>query len=152
MVGIANFWPKILRQFLRYVFVTKYWCFCHKLQTDKLFSFLKLKIWILVIFKASLASHRQPSCPYKPLAFQTLRHLQSLRNFQSPKFKFLVSGKKLLSVWRYDKSISIFWQKCTFINFKSVASNSISYNYFLENESFSYFQSENDMSNQNSLS
>ena len=35
-----------------------------------------------------------PSCPYKPLSFQTLRYPQFLSNFQSPKFKFSVSGKK----------------------------------------------------------
>ena len=43
---------------------------------------------------ATLASQRQPFCPYKPLCFQTLRHPQFLSNFQSPKFKFSVSGKK----------------------------------------------------------
>ena len=48
----------------------------------------------MVIFKAALASQRRPSCPYKPLSFQTLRHPQFLSNFQSPKFKFSVSGKK----------------------------------------------------------
>ena len=46
-----------------------------------------------MIFKAALASQRQPSCPYKALSFQMLR-LPQLNNFQSPKFKFLVSGKK----------------------------------------------------------
>ena len=47
-----------------------------------------------MIFKAALASQRWPFCPYKPLNFQTLRHLQFLSNFLSPKFKFSVSGKK----------------------------------------------------------
>ena len=35
-----------------------------------------------------------PSCPYKPLSFQTLRYPQFLNNFESPKFKTSVSGKK----------------------------------------------------------
>ena len=47
-----------------------------------------------MIFKAALVSQRRPSCPYKALSFQTLRHPQFLSNFQSPKFKFSVSGKK----------------------------------------------------------
>jgi hypothetical protein len=51
-----------------------------------------------VIFKIALASQRSPSCPYKPLSFQTLRHPQFLSNFQPPKFKFLVSGKKCATV------------------------------------------------------
>ena len=49
---------------------------------------------MLVIFKAVLASQMWPSCPYKPLNFQTLRYSQFLGNFQSPKFKFSVSVKK----------------------------------------------------------
>ena len=48
-------------------FVRKYWCFCH---ISKHFTFLNLKIWILVIFKAALASQMRPSCPCKPLSFQ----------------------------------------------------------------------------------
>ena len=47
-----------------------------------------------MIFKAALACQRLPSCPYKPLTFQTLRQTQLQSNFQSPKFKFSVSGKK----------------------------------------------------------
>jgi hypothetical protein len=47
-----------------------------------------------MIFKATLTSQRWPSCPHKPLSFQTLRRPQFLSNFQSPKFKFSVSGKK----------------------------------------------------------
>ena len=48
-----------------------------------------------MIFKAVLvASKMWPPCPYKPLSFQTLRYPQFLSNFQSPKFKFSVSGKK----------------------------------------------------------
>ena len=69
------------------------------------FSFRKLKILILVIFKAALASP-WPYCPCKPLSFKTLRHPQFLSNFQSPKFK-------CSSVWNYDNFISIFWQKHT---------------------------------------
>ena len=67
------------------------------------FSSLKLKIWNLVIFKAALASQRQPSCPYKTLSFQTLRHPQLISNFQSPKFKFSFSGKRkffCLELWQ----------------------------------------------------
>ena len=45
------------RQFLSY------------LQTDEQFTSLNLKIWILGIFKAALASQMQPSCPYKPVSF-----------------------------------------------------------------------------------
>ena len=44
--------------------------------TDEHFSFLKLKIWILVILKAALASQRQTSCPYKPLILQFLSNFQ----------------------------------------------------------------------------
>ena len=58
------------------------------------FFFPETKIWILMIFKDVLASKRRSSCPYKPLSFQILRHPQFLSNFQSPKFKFFVSGKK----------------------------------------------------------
>ena len=47
-----------------------------------------------MIFKAALASQRRPSWPYKAPSFQTLRHPQFLSNFQSPKFKFSISGKK----------------------------------------------------------
>ena len=61
---------------------------------DYHFSSLKVKFLIFVIFKAALASQRWPSCPYKPLSFQDLRHPQFLSNFQCPKFKFSVSGKK----------------------------------------------------------
>jgi hypothetical protein len=32
--------------------------------------------FIFFIFKAALASQRWPSCPYKPLSFQTLGHPQ----------------------------------------------------------------------------
>ena len=67
--------------------------FLSGLQRHLHFSSLKLNIWILVIFKAAIASQRQPSCPYKALSFQTLRHPQFLSNFQSPQFKFSVSGK-----------------------------------------------------------
>ena len=62
--------------------------FLSYLQTDEHFTFLKLKIWILVIFKAALAIQMWLSFPYKPLSFQTLRHSQFLSNFQPPKFKF----------------------------------------------------------------
>ena len=38
-------------------FVRKYWCFCH---ISKHFTFLNLKIWILVVFRAVLAKgHRE---------------------------------------------------------------------------------------------
>ena len=69
-------------------------------QTDEHFLILKLKIWILVIFKATLDFQMWPSCPYKSLSFRTLRYPQILSNFQSPKFKFSVSGKK--NVRRFD--------------------------------------------------
>ena len=65
-----------------------------------------------MIFKAALASQRWPSCPYKALSFQTLRHHQFLSNFQSPKFKLSDSGKK--NVRLFDKNISTFWKKHTF--------------------------------------
>ena len=48
----------------------------------------------LVISKAAQACQMWPSSPYKPLSFQTLMHSQFLCNFQSPKFKSLVSRKK----------------------------------------------------------
>ena len=48
----------------------------------------------MVISKAAQACQMWPSCSYKPLSFQTLRHSQFLSNFQSPKFKFSFSGKK----------------------------------------------------------
>ena len=46
-----------------------------------------------MIFKSALASQGWP-CSNKPLSIQTLRHPQFLSNFQSPKFKLSVSGKK----------------------------------------------------------
>ena len=68
---------------------------------------LKLKIWILVIFKAALASQRQPSCPYKALSFQTLRHPQFLSNFHSLKFKFSVSGKENVRLLEVIRELSV---------------------------------------------
>ena len=75
--------------------------FCQKvlkfllyLQTGERFTFLNLKIWILVISKAALASQMLSFSSYKSLSFQTLKHSQFLSNFQSPKLKFSVSGKK----------------------------------------------------------
>ena len=81
--------------------------FLSYLQTDEHFTFLNLKIWILVIFKAALASQRRLSCPYKPLSFQTLRHPQFLSNFQSPKFKFSVSGKKNVRLFEVMTKTSV---------------------------------------------
>ena len=71
------------------------------LQTDQHFTFLNLKVWILLIFKAPLASQMRSSCPYNPLSFLTVRHFQFLSNFQSPKFQvqenyMLVS----LKIWK----------------------------------------------------
>ena len=61
-----------------------------------------------MIFKAALASQRWPSCPYKPLSIQTLRHLQFLSNVQSSKFKLSVSGKKNVRLFGViTKNISI---------------------------------------------
>ena len=64
-----------------------------------------------MIFKAALASQRWPSCPYKPLSFQTLRHPQFLSNFQSPKFKFSVSGKKNVRLFDAMKKTSVLSEK-----------------------------------------
>jgi hypothetical protein len=83
------------------------------LQTDEHFSALKLKIWILVILKAALDSQRQPSCPYKPLSFKTF---SISKHFLVTKIQiFSFRAEKCSSVWSYDKNISIFWQKRTFI-------------------------------------
>ena len=85
--------------------------------SNERFSSLKLKIWFLVIFKTALDSQMCPSCPYKP---------QSWSNFQSPKFKFSISGKKNVRLFDfYDKNISIFWQKHTFTYFKKLISSFI---------------------------
>ena len=45
--------------------------------------FLNLKFFILVVFKAALACQGQPSCPYKPLSYQILKHSIFLSRFQS---------------------------------------------------------------------
>ena len=50
--------------------------------------------WIFQKISGDQQGERQPSCPYKALSFQTLRHPQFLSNFKSPKFKFSVSGRK----------------------------------------------------------
>ena len=62
--------------------------FCQKVLiffviSSKRRSFLYLKIWIFVIFKAALASQMHPSWPYKPLSFETLRHphVQEMKMF-----------------------------------------------------------------------
>ena len=47
-----------------------------------------------LFFLETEQGQRWPSCPYKPLSFQTLKNPQFLSNFQSPKFKFSVSVKK----------------------------------------------------------
>ena len=39
------------------------------------------------------------SCPYKRLSIQILKYLNFLSNFQSPKFKVSVSGKKNVSLF-----------------------------------------------------
>ena len=46
-------------------------------------------------------------------SFQTLRHPQFLSNFQSPKFKFSLSGKKNVRLFGVMTK-TIFWQKRTF--------------------------------------
>ena len=51
----------------------------------------------------ALDSQRRPSCPYKTLCFQTLRHPWFLSNFQSPKFKFSVSGKKNVRLFVFSE-------------------------------------------------
>ena len=110
--GISD-WYIFKFQFIQLRFLKVHFCqnvlmFLSYLQTEEHFTFLNLKIQI---FKAALASQMQPSCPYKPLSFQTLS------NFQSPKFKFSTWFRKIKysSVWRYDKYASILWQKCIFI-------------------------------------
>ena len=53
--------------------------------------------------------HRCPSCPYKPLSIsiQTLRYLQFLSHFQLPKFKFSVSRKKNVRLFRVTTKTSV---------------------------------------------
>jgi hypothetical protein len=105
--------------------------FLSHFQTDEHFISLNLKIWILVIFKAALASQMQLSCPYKPLSFQTLKHLQFLRNISDTKIQiFNFREVKCSSVWRYDKNISIFWQKRTFTKFFYFASALVNKSYW----------------------
>ena len=60
-----------------------------------------------MVFKVALVSQRRPSCPYKPLSFQTLRHSQFLSNFQSPKFKFSVSGKENVRLFEVIREVSV---------------------------------------------
>ena len=62
------------------------------------------------IFK--LASKAQPSCPYKSLSCQILKHSIFLSTFQSL-LKLIVKFQFGLYVWRYDKFISTFWKKLT---------------------------------------
>ena len=52
-----------------------------------------------------------PFCPYKPLSFQTLRHPQVLSNFQSPKFKFSVWGKKNVRLFEVMTKTSVLSEK-----------------------------------------
>ena len=67
-------------------------------------------ILLFGIFKAALASQMGPSCPYKPLSFQTLRQfLSKIQIFKSWKIK-------CSSVWRYNKtSVSDKKSTCTVI-------------------------------------
>ena len=94
-------------------------------QTYEPFTFLNLKIWILVIFKFALASQVWPSCPYKPLRCQTVRYSQFLSKFQSPKFEFSGSGKYVKGsyVWGYGKFISAFWKKLPLHIFVAISEN-----------------------------
>ena len=73
------------------------------LQKLKLSKTGRIVIWIFMIFTAALACQMYPSSPYKPLSFQTLRHLQFAGNFHSPKFKFSSSRNKMfvcLQIWQ----------------------------------------------------
>ena len=56
-------------------------------------------------------TERQPSCPYKPLSIQNLRYLQFLSNFQTPKFKFSVSGKKNVHLFGVMTKTSVPYDK-----------------------------------------
>ena len=88
---------------LKVRFCQKVQMFLSEIQTDKHFPSLRLKIWILVIFKAALTSQRQPSCPYKPLSFQTLRNPQFSKEFSVTKIQIFS--------FRGEKCSSVLWKK-----------------------------------------
>jgi hypothetical protein len=60
---------------------------------------------------AALASQSRTACPYKALSFQFLRHPQYLSNFQLPKFKFSVSGKKNVRLFEVMTKTSVLSEK-----------------------------------------
>ena len=59
----------------------------------------------------ALAGQRQPFCLYKALSFQNLRHPKFLSNFQSPKFKFSVSGMKNVRLFDVMTKTSVLSEK-----------------------------------------
>ena len=85
-------------------------------QTDEPFSFLNLRIWVLGIFNAALASQTLTFCPYMPLSCQTLKHPQFLSKFHSPKSEIYRFRKMKGSyLFGYNKGISTFYKKAAFI-------------------------------------
>ena len=89
------------------VFVRRYWCFCHNSKPTNVLLSWTLKIWILVIFMAALASQIYKLWKFK--AYSISKHF-SVTKIQILKFRKI----KCSSFRRYDKNISIFWQKSTF--------------------------------------
>ena len=95
--------------------------FLSYLQTDEHFIFLNLKIWILVMFKVALASKMWPS---KLSNFKTS---SISKQFSVTKIQiFSFREEKCSSVWSYDKNISVFWQKRTFIYSQGLGPSGVS--------------------------
>ena len=88
-------------------------------QTDEPFIFLNLRIWVLGIFNAALASQTLIFCPYMPLSCQTLKHPQFLSKFHSPKWvKIQIYRFRKIKgsyFFGYNKCISTFYKKAAFI-------------------------------------
>jgi hypothetical protein len=83
-------------------------------QTDEHFTFLNW-IWILVIYKAVLASQMRPFLPLQASKLSNFKTFSISRQFSVTKTQIFKFRKiKCSSVWSYDKNISIFWQKRNF--------------------------------------
>ena len=73
-----------------------------------IFEWCELKIWILVIVKAALASQRQPFWPYKAVSFQTFWTPSISKQFSVTKIQIFSFWKeKYSSVWSYDKNVPL---------------------------------------------
>ena len=95
-------------------FCQKVLMFLSCLQMDKQFTFLNLKIWILLIFKGCPS---QPNAAFSPLKTSKLSNFKSssiTKQFSVTKIQTLKFRKMKCSTVSYDKNIIIFWRKRTF--------------------------------------